>query len=67
LTSSTPTVLLCKGTELIISAFAHYGEIRGLTQQQVKAASNRAGALAKFAAGGERPTDNPDVDLSSLE
>jgi acyl-CoA thioesterase FadM len=59
--------LLCKGTELIISAFAHYGEIRGLTQQQVKAASNRAGALAKFAAGGERPTDNPDVDLSSLE
>jgi hypothetical protein len=60
--------LLCKGTELILSAFCHYGEIRGLTQQQIKCASNRAAALAKFATGaGDRPANNPDLDLSYLQ
>jgi hypothetical protein len=59
--------LLCKGTELILSAFAHYGEIRGLTQQQIKCAANRAPTLAKFATGGgERPANNADLDLTML-
>jgi hypothetical protein len=60
--------LLCKGAELIVSAFAHYGEIRGLTQQQIKCACNRAMPLAKFVAGGgDPPATNNDLDLSMLE
>jgi acyl-CoA thioesterase FadM len=59
--------LLCRGTELILSAFTHYGEIRGLTQQQIKCASTRAAALAKFATGaGDRPANNTDLDLTLL-
>jgi acyl-CoA thioesterase FadM len=58
--------LLCKGAELIFSAIAHYGEHRGLTQQQIKCAANKAPALAKFVNGGDRPANSPDLDLTML-